>query len=62
MINRSYHKFFVITRSISLRPISDLGQALAGPILESRADRSGDNEKPVIITMSLESLSCPPVR
>ena len=30
---------------------ADLGQAL-GPILESRADKSGDNEKPhVIISM-----------
>ena len=40
--------FFVITRSSSPRPISDLGQAL-GPILESWADKSGDNEKPIII-------------
>ena len=35
---------FVITRSISPRPISDIGQTL-GPIFESRADKSADKEK-----------------
>ena len=55
MKNRSSNVFFlVITRFISPRPISEFRQAL-GPILESGADKSGDNKIRIIITI----LNCP---